>query len=138
MQTIASQISDYLTCFKEKREVAFFGLIEMGPEALPELISAFRNEHDSEIREFLIEVIWQHRQPSTVPFLGEALYHCDPAVWKQALDGLVTLASPQALEVLKTAKARQFSQQRDMEEFQCWLDEAIEQAESEIHSKYPA
>jgi hypothetical protein len=57
------------------------------------------------------------------------------AVWKQALDGLVTLASPQALEVLKAAKTRQFSQQKDTEEFHRWLDEAIEQAESEVHSQ---
>lgn len=128
MQTNTLEIAGYLESFhKGDCDGAFFGLLEMGHEVLPELIEVFRHEEDSDIREFLVEVIWQHRQLSTIPFLGEALYDNAPIVWKQALDGLVTLASPQALEWLETAKAREFSRQADAEEFRRWLDEAIEQ-----------
>jgi hypothetical protein len=101
---------------------------------LPELMAAFRSERDSRVREFLVEIIWQHRQASTIPFLKEALHDGATAVWKQALDGLVALASSAALDVLRDARpTRQFPTQREAEEFRRWLDEAIEQLEAEIH-----
>jgi hypothetical protein len=112
---------------------AFCGLLEMEHGILLELMAAFRSESDNRVREFLVEIIWQHRQPSAIPFLGEALHDREAAVWKQALDGLVTLASPAALEVLCAARTRQFPVQRETKEFRRWLDEAIEQAESEAH-----
>jgi len=137
METTASQIAEYLQRFqKGDREGAFFRLLEMEHEILPMLVAAFRSERDSRVREFLVEVIWQPRQPSAIPFLGEALRDAEPEVWKQALDGLVTLASPAALDVLRSAKTRQFARQREGDEFHRWLDEAIEQVESEIASVF--
>jgi HEAT repeat protein len=133
METTTSQIAEYLQRFRNgDRDGAFYGLVEMEHGVLPELMATFRSERDSRVREFLVEVIWQHRQASAIPFLKEALNDGAAAVWKQALDGLVTLASSAALEVLRDARTRQFTTDREMEEFRHWLDEAIEQAESEI------
>jgi hypothetical protein len=126
METTTSQIAEYLQRFRKgDRDGAFCGLLEMEHGILLELMAVFRSEPDSRVREFLVEIIWQHRQPSAIPFLGEALHDRDAAVWKQALDGLVTLASPVALDVLRAARTRQFPTQRETEEFRRWLDEAL-------------
>jgi hypothetical protein len=136
MQTTAAQIADYLQRFRcGDIRTAFFGLLEMEHEVVPELISVFHNEKESDIRAFLVEVIWQHRQPSVIPFLAEALFDPEAAVWKQALDGLVTLASPAALAVLQAAKACQFATHEQKTEFVNWLDEAINQAKLDIQKK---
>ena len=127
----SAQITYYLERFRKgDRDNAFFGLLEMEHEILPDLMELFRRERDARVRVFLVEVIWQHRQSSVIPFLGEALSDFDPAVWKQALDGLVTLASPAAMETLQTTKRQQRTA-----DFVRWLDEAIEQVESEIRKK---
>ena len=110
--------------------MAFFGLLDIGCEALPELVLQFQQEQDNAIREFLVEVIWQYRQASVIPFLAERLYDPAPAIRRQALNGLVTLASPQVLEVLTVAKAHWRLQAKDTEAFADWLDEAIGQVES--------
>jgi HEAT repeat protein len=124
-------IADYLRRFREgDAEDAFHGLLEMDHAILPELIAAFRGEADGEVRRFLVEVIWQHRQPSAIPFLGEVLRDPDPQVWKEALDGLVALASPAAIEALRAARGRTFPSKRQIEEFRGWLEEALEQAGS--------
>jgi hypothetical protein len=124
MIALASQVADYLSQYRRgDRDAAFFGLLETDHAVLPELMAAYRSESDSRVRAFLVEVIWQHRQQSAIPFLGEALHDSEAVVWQQALDGLVTLASPAALEVLCSAS------QSGADEFRGWLAEAIEQAE---------
>ncbi len=135
MTAFITQIVECLQQFREgHRDNAFFGLLEMDHEVLPELMAAFRAERDVQVRAFIVEVIWQHRQQSVIPFLGEALGSPEPAIWQEALDGLVTLASPVALEVLRSAWARPFSCQRDADQFRGWLGEAITQAEGRIGS----
>ena len=130
MVTLSSKITEYFQRFRHgDRDGAFFGLLEMGHDILPELMAMFKIEPDDRIRAFLVEVIWQHRQHSVIPFLGEALNDSESQVWRQALDGLVTLASPAALKVLRSASVRQFPHQQDTEQFRSWLEEAIGQAE---------
>lgn len=130
MPTFAPQIAYYLERLRQgKGDDAYHGLLEMPHEILPELIAAFRAETDTHIREFLVGVIWEHRQQSVIPFLGGALLDPEPPVWKQALDGLVAFASPAALDALRAARTRQFPGKRETEEFRRWLEEAIEQAE---------
>jgi hypothetical protein len=129
MSTVTPQVAEHLQQFRKgDREKAFFGLLEMDHRILPELMAAFPSERDSQVRAFLVEVIWQHRQPSAVSFLGEAVHDSAPEVWKQAIDGLVTLASPAALAVLRAAKTKR----PNSDGFHHWIDEAIDQAESEI------
>ena len=133
MKNTKSQIREYLERFRQGvRENAFLGLTEMDHDELPELIGEFNKERNSRTRAFLIEVIWQHRQQSVIPFLAEVLHDPEPEVWKEALDGLVALASPPALDALHSARTREFPRQRDTQEFRRWIEEAIEQAEAEF------
>lgn len=126
-------VEHYLACLRGGgRDGAFFGLLEADHEILPELMAVFREQPDRDGREFLVEVIWQHGQPSTIPFLAEALQDVEMPVWKQALDGLVALASPAALEALRAARTSPCPKGRDGREFHRWLDEAIEQVKSRI------
>ena len=155
MPTFAPLIDYYLERLRRGHgDQAYHGLLETSYEILPELIVAFRAEMDTRIREFLLGIIWERWQESVRPFvgdalldikasrepavtlarsvialLGEALLDPEPLVWKQALDGLVAFASPEALEALRAARTRQFPSQRDTEEFRRWLQEATEQAE---------
>jgi hypothetical protein len=133
MKDTNSLIQAYLDDFKKgDHQNAFCGLATMSHDALPELIARFKKVHDKKVRVFLVETIWQHRQQSVIPFLAEILHDVEPDVWKEALDGLATLATPQAIEILRSARKRQFSRDRDTEEFRACIDEAIEQAEAEM------
>jgi HEAT repeat protein len=84
------------------REEAFFGLLDLGPEALPLLMSEAVKPTAAKIRSALVEVIWQYRQPAVIDFLGRHLTDSDPDVWKQALDGLVAIGGPNALHWVGT------------------------------------
>lgn len=131
MPTFAPEIAYYLERYREgDDENAFHSLVELDHQVLPELLAEFRAATDPRLRVFLLGVIWQHRQPSVIPFLGEALLDSEPRVWREALDGLVALASPASLEALRAARTRHFSERRDTEEFRNWLEEAIEQTET--------
>jgi hypothetical protein len=136
MTTYAAPIADFLQRFREGHcDDASFGLLEMGHHVLPELMTAFSAERDVQVRAFIVEVVWQHRQQSVIPFRGEARRDSEPFVWRQALDGLVSLASPAALEVLHSARTRQFPSPRDTDEFRRWLEEAIAQVEGRIQGR---
>lgn len=131
MHSTAEKVSYCLEQFRQSdSKSAFFGLIESDKSVIPELISIFRTEQDDKVREFIVEVVWQHRDPSVISFLGEALQDHSAAVWQQAIDGLVTLASSAALTQLQTARTRRFVLEADAEDFRSWIDEAIEQIES--------
>ena len=135
MQEGDRQIADYIRCFRNgDRDAAFFGLLEMGHQIDPALMGIFRNERDRIVRALLVEVIWQHRQASVIPFLGEAVQDAATEVWKQALDGLVSLASAESLAVMQSARDRRPSESRESSEYCRRVDEAIEQAESAIQS----
>lgn len=135
MNRFAPQITHYLEMFRcGDAEDALHGLLETGRDILPELMNAFRAEKDPGVREFLVGVIWKYRAQPAVPFLGEALMDPEPRVWREALDGLVTLSSPETLEVLREARMR-VSIHREADDFGCWIDEAIEQAKSVMKRK---
>lgn len=137
MPAFATQIAYYLERYhKGDADSAFYGLLELDQESLPELVHEFRAATDIRLRVFLLGVIWQHRQQSVVPVLAEALLDSEPQVWREALDGLVALASPASLEALYAARTRHFTRQQDSEEFRCWLEEAIEQAEIEVQKNH--
>jgi HEAT repeat protein len=110
-------------------DTSFHSLLEIGPEVLPDLMDVFRTENDVDVREFLVRVIWEYRDDAAVPFLREALYDPQQRVWRQALDGLVTIASPASLEAMRAAMTREFLNHDAKEEFRGWLEEAIEQAQ---------
>ena len=103
-------------------EGAFHGLRELDHSTLPEMQVAYRFEIDPIVRSLIVEAIWQHRQPSVIGFLADALQDPAAEVWKQALDGLVLLASQEAKQVLQSAQTREDDKARPV-----WIDEAIEQ-----------
>ena len=127
MSAVRSLVTESVHRFRQgDRDAAFFALLETDDAVLPELIATFQTESDSQVRAFLVEVIWQHRQPSAIPCLGEALHDAERIVWQQALDGLVSLASLEALAVLRSAR------KSASQELHGWLDEAIEQVEEQM------
>ena len=108
-------------------ENAYFSLIEADHAILPILVRAFRAERDPASKAEILEIIWQHRQPEAIPVLFEALYDPSPAVWKQALDGLVTLDQPDCMTAIEKARGRTFEKEKDRKYFLEFLDEAIHQ-----------
>jgi hypothetical protein len=115
-------------------EDAYHCLIEADDQIIPNLIDTFRNSKDPAIRSELVEIIWQHRNPATIEFLSEALHDPIPEVWKNAMDGLVALACPKSLDVLRSVRTRAFPKETQTEEFHRWLKEAIDQVEERMKS----
>jgi hypothetical protein len=110
-------------------DVAYHGLIEL-PSNLPsDLEDAYRGEADPLVRALIVKAVWQHRLPISVGILAVALEDPHPDVWKEALDGLVTLASPESRKVLESAKHRLRGQD---EVLLAWIDEAIDQMNESI------
>jgi hypothetical protein len=118
-----------------KRDEAFFCLVEEDGSILPELMEEFVKEQDVVTQAFLVEVVWHYRDPRTIPFLGKALSSSSPLVWKESLDGLVTLASPEALDVLTAVRSRSLSKPEKKAEFVEWLDEAIDQIQDRLANR---
>jgi hypothetical protein len=127
------EINHYLEQLRQgDREGAFFGLLEMGQEALPTLMAMYHIQKDGGTRAFLVEVVWQNRNLSTIPFLGKVLNDDEPMVWKMAIDGLVSLATHTALSALQSARVRKSQKSQMTEEYHRWIDEAIEQIETKL------
>jgi len=110
-------------------EAAFHGLNDLGPQVIPSLVWAYQAEADPEIRALIVRVVWQHRVPTTIEFLADALDDPHPDVWKEALDGLVCLATPAASTVLRGAVKRPMD---DDGVRRAWVEEAIEQIDDAI------
>ena len=83
---------------------AWHSLRECGPAALPHLHRAFRCSTNTTMRSVLVELARQTRSSQALPFLAEALADGEPGVWKQALDGLVTLGGEPARCILRDAE----------------------------------
>jgi len=113
-------------------ESAFFGLLESRFNVLPHLIHAFQSEKNTEVRASLVKIIWEIRKPECIPLLNEALYDSEPSVWKEALNGLVTLASTESLGVLQSALNRSSQNGKNGAVFRKWIEEAIEQTSNEM------
>ena len=80
-------------------------LVELGPDALPLVMDAFSSCSNPRVRCELVTAIWQFRRPESVRFLGSLLRDRDAEIRKSALDGLVTLATDEALAVLRKEDA---------------------------------
>src|SRR6185295_20300892 len=77
--------------------------LDLGTAALPHFVDALRKERDPKRRSRLVRVVWQFRDRAALPVLGEALQDPHDQVWKDALDGIVTLGGEQALQLLHDA-----------------------------------
>jgi hypothetical protein len=96
---------------------------ECGPATSPHVFGAFRSSTDTPRRVVLVELAWQSRSPQALPFLAEALADDAPGVWKQALDGLVTLGGEPARRILGDAKVTAEADKAD------WIDGALQQVD---------
>lgn len=104
-------------------ENAYHTLMEADDDIVPLLMEHYAAVLDGEHRARIIEVIWQHRLSTTIPFLATALNDEHPDVWKRALDGLVTIGGNESRRVLKECLARIVSD----DERSIWIAEAIDQ-----------
>jgi HEAT repeat protein len=108
-------------------ENAFFALIEAPDSVKPFLVTAFRSEPDAARRMSILKILWQLRDPTTIPVLAEGLRDPSPRVWKEALDGLVALGGPECIAAIKAAGSRHFDCEEDANCFRAFLDEALAQ-----------
>jgi HEAT repeat protein len=123
-------ITSYLNWARTgNREAAFEALIGLGEPAIPRLLEAYRAEADPALRALIVEVVWQIRSHASRDFLGEALQDPSAEVWRQALDGLVTLATPESLQILEGARD---SVRGADEDFRAWVEGAIEDVSGRI------
>ena len=96
------------------------------PETLHVVVAVYEAEPNPRRRAALIHCLWEYRDLAALPTLQRALLEADERVWKEALDGLVTLGGEEAERALRDARdmlARQPSGDVKHE----WIDEAIQQ-----------
>jgi len=116
----------YLTRLRSGDPDAVFSLLELGTSVLPLLERAFSTEPDPEVREDLVHVAWQTRVPTALPMLTSAMDDPEPRVWKEAIDGLVTLGTPEAASVLRDAMVRNPNRRTTGRySFSEWIDDAL-------------
>jgi HEAT repeat protein len=113
-------------------EDALFALSEVGPEVIPHLVQAFRKESNPELRRTILEAITSYRHPSSIAVLSEALTDRSPRVWEFALDGLVSLGSPQAKETVEVARKTRLGDSKEDVRFRRWASEAIDQIQNGV------
>src|SRR5271163_2590866 len=77
--------------------------LDYGVRALPYFVVAFEHAINNEIRSRLIRIIWAFRDKATLPILASAIRDSYDGVWKDALDGIVTLGGTEALAILARA-----------------------------------
>lgn len=125
---IESEISRYVADLHgDSSGDAFFALLHLEDENLPALVNAYHQQSDLDIKASLVEIIWQHRQPETLSFLLEALQLQHDAIWKNALDGLVTIGGADGLNLLETERNRLLASPLATQNRLEWIDEAISQ-----------
>ena len=121
--TIGEPVEHYVdSLWGANADDAWHALVELGPSALPHVIAAFHATSHLDTQVSLVRVIAEYRTAESVPFLAGLLSHDEPAIWKSAIDALVTVGCGAAVEALVTARAA--APQARCE----WIDEAIPQA----------
>jgi HEAT repeat protein len=108
--------------------------LELDHSIVEDLITAYSLEADIQRRAFLLRVISEHRQQSCIPFLAACLSDEDPKIWRQAIDGFVSIASPAALEAMRAARNHCTPARLERDRFGIWLDEAISQTSERLAS----
>ena len=100
---------------------AWHSLVEAGPAVLPHVVDAFNASRDPRGRLPLVQIVGEYRSADAIPFFETCLRNNDANIWKAALDGLASLGTRAALDVLRVARETANPQKRE------WIDEAVEQ-----------
>ena len=121
--TIGEAVEHYVDSLSgANADDAWHALVELGPSALPRVIGAFHATSHLDTQVSLVRVVAEYRTAESVPFLAGLLSHGEPAIWKSAIDALVTVGYGAAVEALLTARAAAPQARRE------WIEEAIPQA----------
>src|SRR5215467_17794 len=121
-------IDHYLQQLREEdSENAFFNLLEIDDSLVPKLIEAYWHESSRDFRLVMLNAIWEHRLPTTLGFLGEALKDNDSEIWKEALDGIVAINALEGLEILEAEKRRLLPFRPKSNDRLEWVEEALAQ-----------
>lgn len=123
-----NDVSQLVESLCDGNDTAFHTLIEGDKTIIPLLTQQFATRVCGTDRARIIEVIWQLRDKATILFLASALNDECPEVWKQAIDGLVTIGGDQSLATLKTV----LDQLHNADARSPWIAEAIDQIESQL------
>lgn len=106
---------------------AFHGLIDLDPVVIQLLIAEYRKETSMELRSKLLRIIIEFRTPHALPLLDEAVRDRRGDVYKVALDGLVSLASTEAVNVLESVVWEEEAAASPNLEYIEWVREALGQ-----------
>ncbi len=106
---------------------AFHGLIDLDPAVVHLLIAAYHAETSASICASLLRIISEFRTPSALPLLAEALRCRRDDQWKQALDGLVRLASVEAIQTLEAVIRDEAVAPNPESSYIDWVREALDQ-----------
>jgi HEAT repeat protein len=133
---VRAVVAEVLAQFRTGQEgPAFFALVHPRPGLLSALAEAFPLEKDAHVRAFLVKVLWERRDPTVLSLLATALGDRNAEVWKEALNGLVALASPQSLDILGRALEEPVSGRSEPDKFGSWVSEAIDQVKEALRGE---
>ena len=118
-----------LARFRDGDEDGAFHALRDLPDIVAILTNEFRVETDPLTKAFLVRVLWESRDPAVLPVLSDALADHSSKVWNEALNGLVTLASDESLDVLRRAHSHPAHNRQAQVVFPSRVHEAIEQVE---------
>jgi hypothetical protein len=122
LSTFDDQVAAYLHALSGPDvENAYHSLIELGPAVIPYLESTFKTAVDARTRQTLLRIAWRTQSRQSLPLLRQAVEDGHDQVWREALDGLVALGGPEALEIARQARGRAAGDKRQ------WFDEAVQQ-----------
>lgn len=126
----------YLDRLRKGDGDAIFSLMDLGSEALPLIERTIVAETDASVRQNLVHVAWQTRVLAAIKILAASMNDPEPEVWKEAIDGLVCHATPEAIEVLRSARdERPDRPTHGQFSFVEWIDDALSQIQSSSHSR---
>ncbi len=131
MNAHGSIVTHYLGEFRAGRcDDAFHSLIESDSAIIPDLIIAYEETKDTDVKVFLIEVVSEFRLDSSLSFLCHALRRDEPRIWKAALNGMAMAESPEAVDAMDhVLSSVRDSTKRD------WIEEAITDTSETITEK---
>jgi hypothetical protein len=130
-ETIPHQVDHLLNAARNGDiDTAFHVLRELALASVSALTEAYSAEIDPAVRVVIVRAIREHRLPSTVGFFAAAIRDSNAEVWKEGLDGLVSIATPEARQVLENAINGPVDTTRKE-----WFAEAIGQITNAIDSR---
>src|SRR5262249_23034605 len=99
------------------------------------LEARLETSRDAAFRVALLEVARHMHAPGALGVFAHGLTDESPAVWKEALDGLVDLANAEAVALLEEAAAGSPPGRTSPAEWTAWLTEALTQTRRALEGR---